>query len=176
MTEITRVPLQPIAKGSLTKVWVGIAACVLAATGIAYATMPASIRLTTLAAGTGASPHLGDVVIINYRGALTNGKVFDKAQMQPMLVGNNVPGFDQGLQSMHEGGHYRLQIPSAKAYGTEEKRNPQTGEVVIPAGSDLVFDVDVLKVMSRAEFEQRMQMLQQMQGRGAPMPGMPGQP
>ena len=26
MTEITRVPLQPIAKGALTKLWIGVAA------------------------------------------------------------------------------------------------------------------------------------------------------
>ena len=27
MTEITRVPLQPIKKGSLTKLWLGVIAC-----------------------------------------------------------------------------------------------------------------------------------------------------
>jgi hypothetical protein len=35
MTEITRVPLQPIAKGSLSKIWLGVAAIALAAGGIA---------------------------------------------------------------------------------------------------------------------------------------------
>ena len=35
MTEITRVPLQPIAKGSLGKLWLGVAAVALAAGGTA---------------------------------------------------------------------------------------------------------------------------------------------
>ncbi|PIW56167.1 MAG: peptidylprolyl isomerase, partial [Sphingomonadales bacterium CG12_big_fil_rev_8_21_14_0_65_65_10] len=34
MTEVTRVPLQPIAKGSLLKLWIGIAIAVLAAAGL----------------------------------------------------------------------------------------------------------------------------------------------
>ena len=33
MTEITKVPLQPIAKGALTKLWLGVAAVALAAGG-----------------------------------------------------------------------------------------------------------------------------------------------
>ena len=33
MTEITRVPLQPIAKGALGKLWIGVAAVALAAGG-----------------------------------------------------------------------------------------------------------------------------------------------
>ena len=43
MTEITRVALQPIAKGALTKVWLGVAAIALAAGGIAWAAMPARV-------------------------------------------------------------------------------------------------------------------------------------
>jgi FKBP-type peptidyl-prolyl cis-trans isomerase FkpA len=53
MTEITRVPLQPIARGSLTKLWIGIAAVALAAGGIAYAAMPASVDVETLSGGSG---------------------------------------------------------------------------------------------------------------------------
>ena len=65
-----------------------------------------------------------------------------------------------------------------------EQKN-QAGEVVIPANSDLVFDVELVDFKSAAELEQQrriMQQLQQMQGhggKGAPaMPGMepaPGQ-
>ena len=41
MTEITRVPLQPIAKGALTKLWLGVVAAALAAAGVAWAALPA---------------------------------------------------------------------------------------------------------------------------------------
>ena len=41
MTEIHRVPLQPIARGSLAKLWIGVVVAILAAIGVAYATIPA---------------------------------------------------------------------------------------------------------------------------------------
>jgi FKBP-type peptidyl-prolyl cis-trans isomerase FkpA len=33
MTEITRVPIQPVAKGSLTKLWIGVVLAVLVGAG-----------------------------------------------------------------------------------------------------------------------------------------------
>ena len=36
MTEVTRVPILPIAKGSLTKLWLGVVAAVLLGAGIAW--------------------------------------------------------------------------------------------------------------------------------------------
>src|SRR3546814_10576700 len=61
MTEITRVPLQPIAKGSLTKIWLGVAAIALAAGGIAYAAMPPAVHVETLSAGSGDSPTMDEI-------------------------------------------------------------------------------------------------------------------
>ena len=53
-----------------------------------------------------------------------------------------------------------------------------TGEVAIPANSDLVFEVELLDFMPFEQFQQRMQAMQQMmqmqqqgQGAGAPQPG-----
>jgi FKBP-type peptidyl-prolyl cis-trans isomerase FkpA len=60
------------------------------------------------------------------------------------------------------------------AYGAEEKRDPQTGQVVIPGNSDLVFDVELVDFKSRAEImrqQQILQQLQQMQGGAEAMPG-----
>jgi FKBP-type peptidyl-prolyl cis-trans isomerase FkpA len=85
-----------------------------------------------------------------------------------MQLGGTIPGFDRALRQAQQGGRYRIEIPAAEAYGPEEKRNPQTGEVVIPANSDLVFEVDVLQFMSEADFQrfvqqQRALMQQQME-------------
>ena len=80
MTEITRVPLQPIAKGALPKLWVGVAAIALAAGGIAWAAMPQSVHVETLVAGSGGSPTHEDVALVNYVGKLPDGKVFDKGE------------------------------------------------------------------------------------------------
>lgn len=178
MTEIHRVPLQPIARGSLTKLWLGVLIALLIGAGIAWAARSQGVRVETLTAGTGPMPTMTDVVLINYVGKLTDGKEFDKGERVPMSLDQVVPGFGEGITRMQKGGKYRLTIPAEKAYGAEEKRNPQTGEVVIPANSDLVFDVDLLDFKSREEImrqQQMMQQLQQMQG-GAGGPGGPGAP
>ncbi len=188
MTEVTRVPILPIAKGSMTKLWLGVALAVAAGGGLAWANRYEGIVVTTINAGDGPAPAPTDVVLVNYTGTLENGKEFDKGQQQPIPLQGTVPGFAQGLAQMKQGGKYRLEIPASLGYGAEEKRNPQTGEVVIPANSDLVFEIDLLGAMPFDQFQQMMQMqqMQQMQGGadggapggppGTPPPPLPGQP
>ena len=48
MTEITSAPLQPIAKGALSKLWLGVAAALLLAGGVAWAAMPAAVKVETI--------------------------------------------------------------------------------------------------------------------------------
>jgi FKBP-type peptidyl-prolyl cis-trans isomerase FkpA len=82
---------------------------------------------------------------------------------------------------MQMGGKYRVRIPAAQGYGAVEKRNEQTGQVIIPANSDLIFDVEMLEFKSQQEVLQMMQQqqmqqqLQQQQQGGAPG-GAPGAP
>lgn len=190
MTEITRVPLQPIAKGSLVKLWLGVAAAALAAGGIAFATLPAQVELSAIKAGTGASPTKDDVVFIKYTGKLADGTVFDKSPDQPSplpgLIPEGVPnlatgfveGFNEGILKMQRGGKYTLSIPAAKAYGaTPPPESP------IPANADLVFEVELVDFMPRADFERRVQMFQQLAqqaqqkgGKGGPPQGPQGGP
>ncbi|MEJ2409483.1 MAG: FKBP-type peptidyl-prolyl cis-trans isomerase [Novosphingobium sp.] len=163
MTEITRVPLQPIAKGSLSRIWLGVAAIALAAGGIAYAAMPPAVHVETLTVGSGDSPTMDDVVLINYKGTLPDGKVFDQAKQVPMALGEVVPGFSKALVKMQRGGKYKVEIPSSLAYGDKAVGN-------IPANTDLTFEIELLDFKSRAEIEQQqriMQQLQQMQMQGA---------
>ncbi len=172
MTEITRVPLQPIAKGALTKLWLGVAAAALAAGGLAWATLPGSVDIETIKAGTGPSPTIADVVQINYKGSLENGKVFDQGERAVFPVEGVIPGFTQALEKMQRGGKYKVEIPAELAYGAQEQRNPQTGKVEIPANSDLVFEIELIDFKSRAEIEAQMRMMQQLQqmqgGAGGP--------
>jgi FKBP-type peptidyl-prolyl cis-trans isomerase FkpA len=171
MTEITRVPLQPIAKGALSKLWIGVAAVALAAGGIAWAAMPASVDVQTLEAGEGPSPTRADVALINYKGSLDDGTVFDEGKQVPMPLEGVIPGFSKALEQMQRGGKYKIRIPSELGYGNE-----QAGE--IPPNSDLTFEVELLDFRSRAEIEQQQRMIQQMQqqmqGQGGP--GGPGGP
>lgn len=159
MTEITRVPLQPIAKGSLSKLWLGIAAAVAVAGGVAMAAMPPLVSVKTIKAGEGAAPTLDDVAFIEYTGRLKNGQVFD-AGKAPLALREVVPGFTQALLQTQPGGKYKVVIPSSLAYGDKA-----TGP--IPANSDLYFDIEVLGVMNRQAFEQQRQIMQMMQAQGA---------
>ena len=186
MTEVTRVPILPIKKGSLPKLWLGVAAVALAGAGLAWAAVPEGVRVEQITAGTGGSPAIDDVVLVNYVGKLKDGTVFDQAQGAPLPLGQMIPGFAEGLTKTQKGGKYRIDIPSEKGYGAEEKQNPQTGEVAFPANSDLVFEVELLDFISNADFQQMQQMRQAMeqaarQGQGgpggAPVPlPLPGQP
>lgn len=169
MAEITRVPLQPIAKGSLLKVWVGILVGVLIAAALAWSAMPASASVETTVAGTGATPEEGDVVFVNYVGKLPDGTVFEESPPAswpvedilpdgtPLIPGEMIPGFRDGLVQMQRGGTYLLTIPSDLAYG--DAPPPQSN---IPANSDLVFEIELVDFMPREEMDQRYQALQQM--------------
>jgi len=145
MTEITRVPLQPLQKGSLGKLWLGVAAAVAVAAG--------------------AASTLDDVAFIDYTGKLANGTVFDQGKA-PLALREVVPGFTLALEQMQAGGKYKVMIPAKLAYGDKA-----TGP--IPANSDLYFDIEVLGVMNKQAFDQQrqlMQMMQQAQPRGAAGP------
>lgn len=163
MAEITRVPLQPIRKGSLAKLWLGVFVALLLAGGLAYAQRYRGVEVDTVQAGSGPSPTRQDVVLVNYTGKLDNGTVFDQGQRAAFPLEGVVPGFAEALTRMQRGGKYRVTIPADQAYGGEEQRNPATGQVLIPANSDLVFDVELLEFKSRAEIEAQQRALQQMQ-------------
>lgn len=173
MTEITRVPLQPIAKGSLAKLWAGIAAALLIAGGIAWAGKPALVDVKTLSAGSGASPTVADVVMINYTGKLTDGKVFDQQSGAVMPVAGVIPGFTRALEQMQSGGKYTVRIPAKLGYGA-------AGAGPIPPNSDLIFDIELLKFMNARAYQQQMAMMQQMRamqsqnGQGQHGQGQPG--
>jgi len=172
MTEITRVPLQPIAKGSLTKLWLGIAVVALVVAGDAYATLPASVDVDTVTKGTGESPTRDDIALVNYKGMLPDGKVFDEGKQAVLPLSEVVPGFTKALEQMQRGGKYKVHIPAKLAYG-------EKGAGPIPPNTDLDFDIELLDFKSRAEVEQQQRILQQLQqmqmgGGAAGVPGAPG--
>jgi len=181
MTEITRVPLQPIAKGALTKLWLGIAAAALAAGGVVFASLPPGVDVDTIKAGSGASPTEADVVTINYKGTLPDGTVFDENKGAKLPMTGIIPGFVKALGQMQVGGKYKVVIPSELAYGKD-------GAPGIPPNTDLTFEIELLKIQGRAQAEQEMMAEQQKAmeaaaaeekksgkkaGAGAPPGGMP---
>ncbi|MBX7458039.1 FKBP-type peptidyl-prolyl cis-trans isomerase [Qipengyuania sp. 1NDH17] len=186
MTDITRVPLQPIKKGSLTKLWLGVIVAILLGGGLAWAAAPKMLEVETLTEGSGRAPQMGDIVFVDYVGTLSDGTVFERSPASPfppgvfpdgtpivLEEGAFIPGFLNGLMRTRDGGKYRIEIPSDEAYGA----SPRAGSS-IPPNSDLIFEVTVHGVLSREEAEGRMQQLQAMMGamqqqqatEGAPAP------
>lgn len=171
MTEITAVPIQPVAKGSLTKLWLGVALAIAVGAGLAWAAVPRGVDIDTEVAGTGPTPKVGDVVFMNYKGMLaSDGTVFDESRDIPLPVegifpegtpfpieeGATIPGFFEGLQQMQKGGKYTLFIPADKAYGA----SPPEG-APIPPNADLEFEIEVIDIMSQQTFERNLGILQQ---------------
>lgn len=166
MSSATAVPLRPIAKGSLPKLWIGIGLLVLAAAALAFVGLRGStVSVDVLTPGSGPHPTATDFVIVSYIGK-TNGKVFDENPQAALPVEGTVPGFSQALKQMQKGGHYRIKIPPRLGYGARA-----VGP--IPANSTLEFDIRLLDIKSRDEVMamqqemMRQQMLQGGQG-GAP--------
>ena len=171
MSTVTAVPLQPVKRGYLMWLWIGIAAAVIGAAALAWAGQVETVRVETVVAGKGPHPTDNDVALINYVGRLTNGTVFDQSQQPtPMPVAGVVPGFSQGLKQMAKGGKYHLTIPPQFGYGAKA-----TGP--IPANSTLIFDVELLDFKSLDEIRRLQQQQQMMRGGGADGAGgasMPG--
>lgn len=89
-------------------------------------------------------------VAVHYVGKLENGTVFDSSRergtpFQFVLgTGQVIPGLEEGMEGMKIGGTREIYIPAEKGYGQREITNPETGEVLIPANSNLVFEVELL--------------------------------
>jgi peptidylprolyl isomerase len=94
--------------------------------------------------GTGAEAKAGDTITAHYTGALVrDGTIFqsshDSGQTFTSPLSGLIKGWQEGIPGMKEGGTRRLIIPAAQAYGEAS----QSG---IPANSDLVFDIELVKV------------------------------
>lgn len=98
-------------------------------------------------AGKGAKAETGKTVKVHYTGKLLNGTVFDSSvdRGEPISFilgqGQVIPGWEEGISLMKEGGKATLIIPSALAYGANGAGN------VIPPYSSLVFDVELIEVV-----------------------------
>jgi FKBP-type peptidyl-prolyl cis-trans isomerase FkpA len=107
-------------------------------------TTSSGLQYKVLREGTGKSPKATDVVVVNYRGALINGKEFDSSHKagRPIEFPLNrvIPGWTEGVQLMKEGAKYEFFIPSNLAYG------PRGAGGVIGPDETLIFEVELPKV------------------------------
>ena len=110
------------------------------------------LRYADTAPGFGRQAQTGDVVQVHYTGWLivdgARGQMFDSSvggePLQFKLgAGQVIRGWEEGVRGMQEGGTRRLIIPPDLAYGDRGFAS------VIPPGSTLEFEVELLKIVSR---------------------------
>lgn len=106
-----------------------------------------SLQSADLEQGNGATAKDGDCLVMKYYGTLaSNGTKFDENFTQATAFaftlgqGQVIEGWDKGLVGMKVGATRRLVIPAAQAYGS------QSPSAAIPANSDLVFVVKLLRI------------------------------
>ncbi len=104
-----------------------------------------SLEIQTTKEGDGPMAVLGDTVSVNYEGTLIDGSKFDSSYDRGMpfefTLGNGevISGWEQGVNGMKVGEERILKIPSALAY-------EQNSVGTIPAGSGLIFKVELLEI------------------------------
>lgn len=165
---VSQVPLRPLRRGALAKLWLGLLLLVAAALLLAWTgagalrgeTTASGLVFRTIQAGEGPLIKPVDGVLIDYEGRLEDGTVFDASggQPVPMIAGQVIPGFAEALQKMQKGGRYTIRIPGEHAYGANPPPNSP-----IPPNAPLEFDVHVVQVVPDAALMQQ-----------APAGGQPG--
>lgn len=106
-------------------------------------TTQSGLKYLKLREGNGKHPTATDRVKVHYTGSLIDGKKFDSSvdRGEPLTFPLNavIPGWTEGLQLMDEGSKYMLYIPYTLGYGMHDMGN-------IPAGSTLIFEVELLEI------------------------------
>jgi len=95
--------------------------------------------------GKGAKALNGKSVSVHYTGFLLNGQAFDSSydRQRPITFkmgsGRVIPGFEEGISLMQEGGTATIIVPAHLAYEEEELEN-------IPPLSTLVYELELVSV------------------------------
>ena len=115
--------------------------------------------------GTGAKPTIDDVVTVNYKGTLINGKEFDssykRGEPATFPVRGVIKGWTEALQLVPVGTKFELWLPPDLAYGEHG-----AGQDIGP-NETLVFEVEVMSVKPAEQPKTPAQSKQ---------PGQPSQP
>ncbi|MER8041786.1 FKBP-type peptidyl-prolyl cis-trans isomerase [Streptomyces sp. NPDC094032] len=110
---------------------------------------PTELTIRDLVVGDGPEARPGNVVQVHYVGVtFASGKEFDaswdRGQPFKFAVGGGrvIKGWDRGIRGMRVGGRREIVVPPRLGYGN------QSPSSLIPAGSTLVFVVDLISVVA----------------------------
>jgi peptidylprolyl isomerase len=105
------------------------------------------LKYVDLVIGKGPVPKQGQTVLVQYVGTFPDGKKFDASADHggapfafTLGAGQVIPGWDEGVATMHVGGKRKLIIPYMLGYG------PMGQPPVIPPKATLIFVVDLVGI------------------------------
>ena len=102
---------------------------------------PNGLYYQIIAPGTGTTPTITSKITVTYTGYLLNGTIFDQENApQTFPLAGVIPGWQLGIPYIKSGGHIKLVIPSAYAYGCVGAAPS------IPPNSILYFDIQLVNV------------------------------
>mmetsp|Transcript_52126 Transcript_52126/g.82759 ORF Transcript_52126/g.82759 Transcript_52126/m.82759 type:complete len:257 (-) Transcript_52126:47-817(-) len=119
-----------------------------------YGVTPGGVKYFDKVKGKGYSPQEGDFVVVQYVGYLPGGKIFDspqaegkkfqalkyKAKPRQML-----PGWEEALEDMKEGGTRIIDIPPEMAFGAKGLCDDK-GECVVPPNTKVQYELTLKRV------------------------------
>ena len=112
-------------------------------------TTASGLQYRVITQGTGAKPTAADKVKVHYKGTLVDGTEFDSSYKRgepiEFPLSGVIKGWTEGVQLMSVGSKFEFTIPSELAYGDREVGG------VIPGGSTLVFEVELLDIPSQSK-------------------------
>ena len=109
-------------------------------------TTDSGLQYTEIEEGSGPVPQVGEIVTIHYKGTLEDGTEFGSSYSQdepvqfPLGRGVVLPGLDEGIAMMKEGGKAKLVIPPELAYGEQGAGD------AIPPNATLIFEVELVSI------------------------------
>jgi len=102
---------------------------------------PSGLCYKVIHQGVQRNPNVNSVVVVNYKGTLVDGSVFDSVATGTsvqLLLSSSIEGWKEGIPKMQSGGNYIFYIPSKIGYDTI------TSNAAIPPYSVLKFDVHLI--------------------------------
>lgn len=110
--------------------------------------MSTELQIEDLQTGDGKVVVKGALITAHYTGWLEDGTVFDssvqKGRPFQCVIGTGrvIKGWDLGLMGMRVGGRRKLFVPAHLGYGERTVGR-------IPANSNLIFEIELLEVLTR---------------------------
>lgn len=122
----------------------------IASTSSDTVTLNTGLRYIETEPGNGGLADWCRSTAIHYDAYLLDETKFDSSSVVgPLLftpgVGDLIDGLEQGVVGMRVPGTRRLIISPSLGFGSEPRRN-ESGEIVVPANSTVVYDVKVISI------------------------------